>query len=1053
MRNVSSAFKQALANDNRRYFEYADFTLEDNTVLNLTNEHFWQGGFSWDDAVASGEFEVGSAIVNKATIVLNNIYEDFDEYDFFGATAILKIGLEINGVVEKVTIGKYTVVNQPKYNGSLITIELYDNMCKFDKPYSESTLIYPASLDTIVRDACTNCGVTLITTDFPNKSFSVLNRPDDDRLTFREVIAYAAQISGCYARCNYNGYLAFGWFDFDSLETAKTTDDVAGVHYIDSLYKNQFSTDDVVITGVKVSVDYDKEVQVTPSSGSTYTRTEFDTEEYMYGTDGYVVEIKNNKLIDYTQVQTVATYLGNRINGVSFRTASVTHGSDPSIEAGDVAVYIDRKNNRYGALISKTVFSSNGAQKSNSIAEEPVRNTSARYSAETKNYVKARQMLAQEKTERERVEDDLAERISNAGGLYETQVQQTGGGVITYLHNKPILAESDIQIMVSDVGVMVTANGTAQSPTWYGLTVDGQLIANILNTVGVNADWINTGQLVVATSSERLTQYFNTADGMTTLVSTRQDDTNNTTTGVSWFTYDSKTADPIYVNSNSRFNFGGTAPGTSSSTAGELNVCRRDGQLVKLYRQEGTVNGSNFLKYRYEGYTAYQTSMQTDEYKLTYELFLLADNTMVLNIIDLPTNTSYLGSSQIITSAGTTDLTLSKGYQYLLSAGSDGIWRQSAYSDPSEVFFADIDTGTVRISGSAVDGALSDALTQQYVFDRLTNGGTTQGLFLINGQIYINMSYLQTGTLKLGGANNVDGLMEVYNASGTQIGGWNKDGLSVLKGSITGANVIVGGYNNSAGTIKVNNDSNVTILNLDWRGQWFSNSAGTSDTYLQYTTSNSTEYFYIQASPRFWLACGSAYMYMENGDIKLTPQSGKKIYANRDLQIQSGSNLYTNNIRPTTSGSAVLVTGSFSVTGTKSREVDTDDYGKRLLYCYETPSPLFGDVGEGVISDDGKCYVMIDSIFAETVTLNQYQVMLQKYGQGDCWVSERNGSYFIVEGTPGMAFGWELKAKQSGFNQYRLEKSTDAVDMVNEIDYAEELINHIAEVKREREVA
>lgn len=496
MRNVSSAFKQALANDDRRYFEYADFTLEDNTVLNLTNEHFWQGGFSWEDAVASSNFEIGSAIINKVTLVLNNIYEDFDEYDFFGATAILKIGLEINGVIEKVTIGKYTVVNQPKYNGSLITIELYDNMYKFDKPYSESTLIYPVSLDTIVRNACTNCGVTLITTNFPNKNFVVLNRPDDERLTYREVIAYAAQISGCYARCNENGYLAFGWFDFDSLETAKTTDNVSGVHYIDDLYSKQFSVDEVVITGVKVSVDYDREVQETQSS-NTYTRTEFATEEYLSGTDGYVITIKNNQLIDHTQVQTVATYLGNRINGVSFRTADVTHGSDPSIEAGDVAVYIDNKNRRYGALISKTVFSSNSAQKSSSIAEEPIRNTSARYSADTKNYVKARQMLAQEKTERERVEDDLAERISQAGGLYETQVQQTGGGVITYLHNKTLLAESDIQIMVSDVGVLVTANGTAQSPTWYGLTVDGQLIANILNTVGVNADWINTGQLVI----------------------------------------------------------------------------------------------------------------------------------------------------------------------------------------------------------------------------------------------------------------------------------------------------------------------------------------------------------------------------------------------------------------------------------------------------------------------------------------------------------------------------------------------------------------------------
>ena len=38
-------------------------------------------------------------------------------------------------------------------------------------------------------------------------------------------------------------------------------------------------------------------------------------------------------------------------------------------------------------------------------------------------------------------------------------------------------------------------------------------------------------------------------------------------------------------------------------------------------------------------------------------------------------------------------------------------------------------------------------------------------------------------------------------------------------------------------------------------------------------------------------------------------------------------------------------TNSMSVSGTKSRNVDTKTFGRRNLYCYETPTPMFGDIG------------------------------------------------------------------------------------------------------------
>ena len=146
------------------------------------------------------------------------------------------------------------------------------------------------------------------------------------------------------------------------------------------------------------------------------------------------------------------------------------------------------------------------------------------------------------------------------------------------------------------------------------------------------------------------------------------------------------------------------------------------------------------------------------------------------------------------------------------------------------------------------------------------------------------------------------------------------------------------------------------------------------------------------------------------------------------------------------------VWGSLSVTGTKNRVVPTDQYSDRILYCYETPSPMFGDVGEGVIGEDGRCYVWLDPVFAQTIATSQYQVFLQRYGSGECWVSERRGSCFVVEGTPGMAFGWEIKAKQRDYDQRRLERN-DAPFTVPTHNYGDDATQHIDEIRKDREAA
>lgn len=137
----------------------------------------------------------------------------------------------------------------------------------------------------------------------------------------------------------------------------------------------------------------------------------------------------------------------------------------------------------------------------------------------------------------------------------------------------------------------------------------------------------------------------------------------------------------------------------------------------------------------------------------------------------------------------------------------------------------------------------------------------------------------------------------------------------------------------------------------------------------------------------------------------------------------------------------------FQVTaGTKSKVVKTLNYSARALYCYETPTPLFGDIGEAVLDEEGICYVDIDDIFSETIAEQvEYQVFLQKEGEGDCWIAEKHRRYFVIQGTPNLSVAWELKAKQRDFETYRLELDHSEVGQYARIKEDKTIENYITE--------
>ena len=83
-----------------------------------------------------------------------------------------------------------------------------------------------------------------------------------------------------------------------------------------------------------------------------------------------------------------------------------------------------------------------------------------------------------------------------------------------------------------------------------------------------------------------------------------------------------------------------------------------------------------------------------------------------------------------------------------------------------------------------VTNTLDTSLNQQSIFNRLTNNGAAQGLYMLNGQLYINLTYARAGTLILGGLNNTNGTLEVHDASDNIIGKWTKDGIELNSGKV-----------------------------------------------------------------------------------------------------------------------------------------------------------------------------------------------------------------------------------------------------------------------------
>lgn len=90
--------------------------------------------------------------------------------------------------------------------------------------------------------------------------------------------------------------------------------------------------------------------------------------------------------------------------------------------------------------------------------------------------------------------------------------------------------------------------------------------------------------------------------------------------------------------------------------------------------------------------------------------------------------------------------------------------------------FWNLDTGefslqaSVKIGGKTVSEITNESLTQEAIFNKLTNNGETQGIYLSGGHVYLNASYLRTGVISgaRGKWDLTNGVISMWDTAGNE---------------------------------------------------------------------------------------------------------------------------------------------------------------------------------------------------------------------------------------------------------------------------------------------
>lgn len=537
MRAVSSTYKQIIASgETRKYVVRIDLNLANNTSLTITDADIMENSFKVLTA-SSGQssLDIGSAIIGKCQFTLDNFTDRWTQYDFFDATATVWVGLVgdlDNGTQIYHRLGFFTV-DEPNIAGSLISLEMLDNMWKFDRDLPNIPL--SQTVGSIVNLLCTHCGVTLASQVFNGSDYWVQYLPTDE-MNCRELLQYLAMIGCNFCVMDGQGALKIRWYDtssrpsdtldggtFSTSTTPYSDGDTAdggnftnytsgadydggsftdnpNIAYFTRLFDRKIGTDSITVTGVKIKIG---------------------EQDYLMGTEGYVLVIEN-PLVTEDNVSAILSRIWNRLQGFTFRTYDVTTLPDIAPEVGD-CVGVSYKGTIVYSYLTNNTFTPSLTTASLG-AVTPTRALSQRYSKAVQTAVEvARQQVDKQIGFYDVAAQRMNQLAINAMGAY-TDFEDAGtGGRIYYMSDSPItknettgicsFPDSAVVYKTTGDGFFISRSGdvdpTTHARIWTeGYTPSTGLLVQLLTALRINAKQLYTGQLTVGGSQTGVTKPF-----------------------------------------------------------------------------------------------------------------------------------------------------------------------------------------------------------------------------------------------------------------------------------------------------------------------------------------------------------------------------------------------------------------------------------------------------------------------------------------------------------------------------------------------------------------
>lgn len=1028
MINVSTQLKKESLT-NRNYYVTANVTLSNGTTLKLGKKDFYLSGNSLVDSADSGDFPVGVAIEKTASLSLVNDDGRFDGYNFNAARFAIFLNVQLSDRIEAIKRGTYIVSKKPA-TASEISLSLLDKMHNADKTY-DSNLSFPCTVKELLSECCQQCGITLGDAVFPNADFQIQKAPSN--ATYRTIIGMCAGIAGGNARIDendllriitfdktftnttiYDGGAVKNWTNGDDLDGGTLNPWTMGTvidggtlsnndyHALFSIQNLQYDVDDVIVTGVKYVED---------------------ETEYMSGQDGYVITIDNQLLSGNAQAGVEA--IGNQLIGLRMRPFSCDGIANGYATFGDPVEFIDTKNRVFRSFATNVEFVFGGSTSWNCGAKSAEEDASEFIGGQQAVVEQAKKDTEKKLSAYDVKLKQMNELAANTLGFFYTEEAQEDGSVITYRHDKPTLADSKVIYKTSADGFFLSVDG---GQTWKaGFDSNGDAVLNILYAIGIQSEWINTRGFTAKDNNGNTTLRIDANTGAVTLE-------------VENFTLKSRTIEQIAKDVVDGSVRNVTIPnyyGTYTPTL--QNYPASEWKSEEYEKHDGSIfmNFSTSQVYMFSGTDGAWRELDAEKIVNFERVFnALTDNGKQEGIYmqngHLYINASYIKSGQIsadLISLKNINVTNSSGTStFAIDNYGNVTLRPDTFvlTNGDTIYSVAEDKASTALSSanSYTDKALSDLdigkMSKQEIINVLSDNSSNKGLYLSNGNVYMNADYINTG----------------------ELAGW-KVGIKKLSASGTYGEVIL-----DASTGEIYSETNTGIYVPGYGTLYGTRIRGIN---------------------------------LYTGTVHASSASFNKSVSASSVSADSVSADSVSTSKKVTVGTNVEASGHFysigtgtdladlSVRGTKKRIFPTKNYGTQAFYCYEMASPMFGDIGEASISEDGTCLIDIDDIFQESTNVRiEYYVFLQKEGDGDCWVDQKEQTYFTVKGTPGLKFAFEVKARQADYEHMRFADASEtaydrAIDTdmpepdysksleISEPDYEKELLNNRKKIIDEME--